>query len=44
MFTKSEFIPKLDHENVDWGWFTKDELPSPLFPKLIDKINKIWEN
>ena len=43
-FTKSEFIPKLDHENTDYGWFGKDDLPSPLFPTLIDKINKIWEN
>lgn len=43
-FTKTQFIAKLDEENVDYGWFGKDELPSPLFPKLIDKINKIWEN
>lgn len=42
-FTKSEFIPKLDEENKDYGWFGKDELPSPLFPNLMDKINKIWE-
>lgn len=43
-FTKSEFIPKLDHENTDFGWFSKDELPSPLFPKLKSKIDKIWES
>lgn len=39
-----EFTPKLDKENTDYGWFGKDELPSPLFPKLMDKIDKIWEN
>jgi hypothetical protein len=43
-FTKSQFIPKLDEENTDYGWFGKDDLPSPLFPKLMDKIDKIWEN
>lgn len=43
-FTNSEFIPKLDHENTDYGWFSKEELPSPLFPNIMDKINKIWEN
>ncbi len=43
-FTKSQFIPKLDHENTDFGWFGKDELPSPLFPNLMDKLNKAWDN
>jgi len=43
-FTKSQFIPKLDEENTDYGWFGKDDLPSPLFPKLMDKIDEIWEN
>ena len=42
-FTNSEFIPTLDHENTDYGWFGKDELPSPLFPKIITKINNIWK-
>ena len=42
-FTKSEFIPTLDHENTDYGWFSKDELPSPLFPNIMTKINKIWK-
>jgi len=40
-FTLSEFIPTLDHENRDYGWFTKDDLPSPLFPNAIFKINNI---
>lgn len=40
-FTNSEFIPKLDHENLDFGWYDKDELPSPLYPKLSTKIKKI---
>lgn len=40
-FTLSEFIPILDHENLDYGWFRKDNLPTPLFPNVEYKINKI---
>jgi len=36
-----EFTPTLDHENLDWGWYDKDELPSPLYPNLKSKINKV---
>ena len=38
-FTPNEFLPKLDRENLKWGWFDKDKLPSPLFNK--DMANKI---
>ena len=41
-FTDTEFKATLDHENVDCGWFVHDELPSPLFPGLRDKIRHIW--
>lgn len=37
-FTNSEFIPILDHENLRWGWFSKDKLPTPLFRGLAEKI------
>ena len=40
-FTKSQFIPRLDHENMDFGWFDKDKLPAPLYPDLINNINNI---
>jgi len=40
-FTKSEFIPKLDHENLDYKWCDKDNLPTPLYPGIIEKINVI---
>lgn len=40
-FTKSEFIPTLCDENLDWGWYTKDELPSPLYPGVDKKIEVI---
>jgi 8-oxo-dGTP diphosphatase len=43
-FTNSEFIPKLDHENLDYGWFSIDDVPSPLYPKMITKLNNIWKN
>jgi len=41
-FTDSEFIPTLDYENLEYGWFEKDNLPSPLYPELHNKINLIW--
>lgn len=40
-FTMSEFTPILDHENLNFGWFNKDKLPSPLFRGLAEKIAKI---
>jgi|688.fasta_scaffold498504_3 8-oxo-dGTP pyrophosphatase MutT (NUDIX family) len=40
-FTNSEFIPKLDHENLKYGWFSKDNLPSPLFIGMEEKIKNI---
>lgn len=43
-FTKTEFLVKLDHENSDYGWFDKDNLPTPLYPGTKEKINEIWLN
>ena len=40
-FTNTEFIPTLCDENLDWGWFSKDELPSPLYPNIDKKIDAI---
>ena len=40
-FTKSEFLPTLDEENLDYRWCDKNDLPSPLYPGLINNINKI---
>ncbi len=37
-FTNSEFKPILDHENLNYGWFPKDKLPSPLYKGLAEKI------
>jgi len=41
--TSNEFKPKLDKENLDWGWFSKDNLPSPLYDGMTSKINNIWK-
>jgi len=40
-FTNSEFKPILDHENLNWGWFSKHNLPTPLFKGLAEKIAAI---
>ena len=39
--TKTEFIPKLDDENEDYGWFAEDDLPSPLYPKTKEKVEAL---
>tara|TARA_Y100001937_G_C7021680_1_gene285744 strand:+ start:70 stop:447 length:378 start_codon:yes stop_codon:yes gene_type:complete len=33
---------KLDHENMDWGWFSMDNLPKPLFPTLYSSLVRIF--
>lgn len=40
-FTEHEFSPILNEEHDDFGWFEADNLPSPLFSKLGDKIKDI---
>lgn len=39
--THKEFIPKLDEENLDYGWFDINNLPEPLYPGTLDKIKMI---
>jgi 8-oxo-dGTP pyrophosphatase MutT (NUDIX family) len=39
--TSEEFIPKLDHENLEWGWFDRNKLPSPLYIGMDEKIKNI---
>jgi 8-oxo-dGTP pyrophosphatase MutT (NUDIX family) len=40
-FVDEEFKPTLDAENLEYGWFKKDELPSPLFNGIKSKIENI---
>lgn len=39
--TDKEFIPKLDEENLDYGWFNINNLPNPLYPGTLDKIKML---
>lgn len=39
-YVEKEFEATLDHENLAYGWFSKDELPQPLFPRLEQKIQQ----
>lgn len=41
-FTSSEFLPKLDHENLKWGWFGEDDIPTPLYTGISEKLKDIW--
>tara|TARA_E500000305_G_C3865734_1_gene162748 strand:+ start:169 stop:570 length:402 start_codon:yes stop_codon:yes gene_type:complete len=35
---EKRFIPHLDHEHTDWGYFTKDKLPSPMQEFIADVL------
>ena len=39
--TKGRFFVKIDWEHDDLGWFTKENLPEPLAPQILDGINRI---
>jgi 8-oxo-dGTP pyrophosphatase MutT (NUDIX family) len=38
---KSRFFVKIDWEHEDLGWFTKENLPSPMAPQILDAISRI---
>jgi hypothetical protein len=38
---KSKFFVKIDWEHEEVGWFTKDKLPEPLSPQILDAISRI---
>jgi len=42
-FCDEEYSCILDHENDDWGWFSLDNLPRPLFPTLNKTLKKIFK-
>jgi len=39
----SKVEPVIDEEHDDWGWFNKDNLPSPTAPFVEEGINTIYE-
>ena len=43
-FVRGKFKPHLDEENLDYGWFSIDKLPSPLIGGLYNKIEQIQTN
>ena len=40
-YCNEEFTPILNKENIDWGWFTLDDLPDNLFPNLYSSLVRI---
>ena len=38
---KKKFFVKIDFEHDDMNWFTKDNLPSPMAPQILDAISKL---
>jgi 8-oxo-dGTP pyrophosphatase MutT (NUDIX family) len=39
--TKKKFFVKIDWEHEDVNWFTKENLPSPIAPQILDAISKL---
>lgn len=39
----NEFQCLLNDENEEYGWFNPNNLPTPLFPNLISKLNDIFK-
>ena len=37
---KIRFFVKIDWEHEDLGWFTKDNLPEPIAPRILDTIKR----
>ena len=37
----SKEADQLDRENLNWDWFDKNHLPSPLYKGLSEKIKAI---
>lgn len=38
---KKKFFVRIDAEHTELGWFTRDSLPEPLSPQIMDAINRI---
>ena len=38
---KRKFFVKIDWEHDDVNWFTKDKLPEPMAPQILDAISRI---
>lgn len=36
-----KFFVKIDWEHEDVNWFTKDKLPEPMAPQILDAISRI---
>jgi GH24 family phage-related lysozyme (muramidase)/8-oxo-dGTP pyrophosphatase MutT (NUDIX family) len=43
-FVRGRFKPHLDEENLDFGWFSMDNLPSPLMNGTYARVNDITKN
>ena len=37
---KTKFIPRINHEHIDWGYFDVNNLPSPIKDWIKDTVEK----
>ena len=38
-----KFIPRINHEHIDWGYFDKDNLPKPIDDWVKETIEKLCD-
>ena len=38
------FVPRLNHEHMDWGYFLPENLPQPFDKKILKVIERLTEN
>ena len=39
----TKFIPRINHEHTDWGYFDKDNLPKPIDDWVKETIEKLCD-
>ena len=40
---EKRFVPHIDHEHTDWGYFDKDNLPKPIDDWVKETIEKLCD-
>ena len=40
---KTKFIPRINHEHIDWGYFDVGDLPSPINKWVKETIEKLCD-
>tara|TARA_R100000030_G_scaffold10392_1_gene7051 strand:+ start:430 stop:1302 length:873 start_codon:yes stop_codon:yes gene_type:complete len=39
-----QFVPRINHEHMDWGYFPTENLPQPFDERVIDVVDNLYES